>query len=247
MALPWHILKTIIGHIHDDTAVLNLCMTSKAMCDVVMRYRAMDVVDVSNLGQISFSTFVILKKLCITGRELRLMGSSFLAPCFESGYDLRHIAHSFRNLRKVVISMASSPTSLSYLANLPASVDDLQLDRLLHPISEFKLYLPELKGQLQFLSLTRMFHFTKFDLVEILQHFNMLTYLDLTETERLTRGTVEALLTYCYNLQEFVFSHDMSSRDALGWLDIVYLDYQHVTFPDRVYKMCEAFKEIYDW
>ena len=217
------------------------------MCEAVQKNYLVSVADVSNVGQIDFSTLVILKKLTTSVTELRLLGSSFLAPCFETGYDLSHLTRCFSNLRKVVISMASTPTSLSYLANLPPTVDDLTLDRLLHPVSEFKLYMPDLARQLQYLSLTRMFHFTKFDLVDILQNFHMLTFLDLTETERLTRSNVAAILRNCYNLQEFYFSHDMSSREAIAWLELVYLDYQYVTFPDIVYTMCDGFREIYDW
>ena len=136
------------------------------------------------------------------------MVTLFLAPCFEYGYDLKHITASFTHLNKVVVSMASTPTSLNFLGDLPPTVTDLTLDRLLHPISEFKLYLPGLASQLDNLGLTRMFHFTKFDLIDILQSFSRLYFLDLTETERLTRGTVETILSQCYNLQEFQFSHD---------------------------------------
>ena len=216
------------------------------MCDVVSSNADMSVIDVSYIGQISFETIVILKKLCNKGIQMRLCGSSFLAPCFDYGYDLQHLTGCFQNLTKLVVSMASTPASLNFLADLPMTVNDLTLDRLLHPISDFKFFLPELSQQLNNLGLTRMFHFTKYDLVEILQGFSRLDFLDLTETERLTRGTVATILTSCYNLQEFQFSHDMS-RDEIRWLELVYLDYQHVTFPDRVYTMCAAFRDIYDW
>ena len=217
------------------------------MCEAVQKNSLVSVADVSNVGQIDFSTLVIFKKLNQLCDRTKTSWILFLAPCFETGYDLSHLTRCFSNLRKVVISMASTPTSLSYLANLPPTVDDLTLDRLLHPVSDFKLYMPDLAGQLQYLSMTRMFHFTKYDLLDILQSFSRLTFLDLTETERLTRGTVASILRECYNLQEFYFSHDMSSREAIAWLELVYLDYQYVTFPDIVYTMCDGFREIYDW
>ena len=83
---------------------------------------------------------------------------------------------------------------LNWLVYLPSTVSILQLDSLTMPAMQFIRNIPPLSGQIVKLALTGNPQLTKYDLVNILQHFYQLEGLDIRHSEYLTAGTVGTIL-----------------------------------------------------
>ena len=167
-------------------------------------------------------------------------------PNFDKGLGqtFDDVIMPFCFLTMLILSHTHVVLSLDFLSLAPLTLKNLQLDFLhMLPAIEFVCYVPILCNQLTTLHLTNNPQLTKYDLVNILQHFAKLEELNICQTEYLTLGTCETIARYCYNLQRYYFNISFSIGKTREWVALLGIDLEHMHFTPDVYR---ALKLYYD-
>ena len=170
-------------------------------------------------------------------------------PLFDLqlGQTMDDVVMAFRFLTTLKLSHTSVVLSLDFLSLAPCTLRHLQLDFLhMLPAIEFVRYVPAVASHLTVLEIRRNPQLTKYDLVNIVQWFNVLEVLDICGIDYLTLGTCATIARYCYNLEKFFFSLDYRPSDCKAWKALLGMDIEHMEFTSEVYKSLNVFYMIED-
>ena len=198
--------------------------------------------DLSHLYIIDDDVITLIDKMCPTIKSLTLKGNNLDLWFNQSISD---VIIPFRFLTKLNLSRCCAVDTLSFLWQAPITLKELHLDFLsVVPADDFVQFIPVLSNQLTHLSMTHNIQLTKYDLVNILQRFWKLSYLNIVCTEYLTPGTCDTITRYCYNLEQFYFSLDFRIRDMKAWIALLGIELQHVEFTEEVNEKLQSYYEI---
>ena len=195
--------------------------------------------DLSDYTLLDEDFLEFVDKMCPTIKHLKIEGTMltlFFGQRFED------IVLPFRFLTSLRLSKCSIVDDMQFLIYMPFTLKSLDLDRLFNvPADEIVRHLPILSDQLEILRITGLVQLTKYDLVNVLQHFQKLHILDICCTEYITPGTCDTIARYCFNLLEFYSTMDFRVRDCRAWIGLLGMDLQHVTFTELVNERLEAY------
>ena len=174
-----------------------------------------------------------------TIRHLNLQGSMLELWVNQSISD---VISPFRFLSSLRLSTVSCVTTLDFLWFAPITLKDLRLDFLhMCPAQDFVQYVPILSNQLTTLYVTHNYHLTKYDIVPMLQRFNKLEVLYISDSDYITPGTCETIARYCYNLDKFYFTMNFRMRDCKAWIELLGMDLEHLEFSADVNSHLETY------
>ena len=77
---------------------------------------------------------------------------------------------------------------------------------------------------------------TKYDSVNILQHYNLLEELDIRVSDFIRSGTAETILNYCPLLHTFLFTTEFRVSEARAWVLLADDHFGHVIYDDAFYE-----------
>ena len=225
--------------------LLKVMSLSKELLRTVIVTGVFEEFDPSEIGSLTDADLENLQEVGFNVKRFALTGNDF---------DLDVMVMSFVGLLKFFPNLTSFeltrtidvPCCLQVLKYLPKSVTYLKLHNTSFPAVSYIKYLPPLAPQLDRLSLTLIPPLTKYDLVNILQHFSRLDWLDIRGTDFIRPGTAMTIMRYCYNLQTFLFDTEFRVTDSQEWLDLVEFDFQHVHYSDKFYEEIESYRYFTD-
>ena len=221
---------------------LNLGMASAHLRKLMAAEKQFQNFDLSFFTTINDDVLEFIEVITPAIKTLKIAGPLFDLEFCQTLYD---VVTPFRFLTALKLSHTCVVLSLDFLAIAPVTLRHLQLDYLnMLPTIEFVHYVPVVANHLTVLEMRNNPQLTKYDLVNILQRFNVLEVLDICDSEYLTAGTCGTIACYCYNLDKFYFSMDFRPSDCKAWIQLLGMDFEHLEFTDEVYSRLTHYYKI---
>ena len=221
---------------------LNLAMSCQQLRNLMAAEKFFESFDLSFFHDISEEVLELVECISPSVKMLTIAGPQF---DLYFGQTLYQVIMPFRFVNTLRLSHTCVVLSLDFLSMAPVTLRHLQLDFLhMLPAIEFICYVPFVARQLRVLELTNNPQLTKYDLVQILQHFSVLEELNICNTEYITPGTCGTIAQYCYNLECFYFSLDFRVSDTRAWTALLGIDLEHLDFTPEVYRNLNTFYEL---
>ena len=243
--LPLEIRTKILNHLISTRDLLYVGQASYHMYQALPLSVSAEVFNATEFDELSQKDMAMIRSIGQKVKVFTLKGDDmWLWSVYHSFAD---VIAPFINLHTFALSRSSVPVSLRFVTLLPSTLRVLQLDCLLFPAVEFIRYLPPLGDRVTKLGLTSNDQLTRYDSVNIVQHYQKLEVLDIRVSDFIRSGTADTILRLCPLLHTFLFTTEFRVRDARAWVTLADDVFGHVIYDDAFYEELIVHRETLDY
>ena len=243
--LPIEIRAQILNHLTSTRDLLNVAQTSYQMFQALHLSDSLKFFNASEFEELSAKEMAIIRLNGQHVTEFMLKGDDMWFWAVTNSF--ADVIAPFVNLTTFALSRSTVPVSLRFLRILPNTLRVLQLDCLLFPAQEFITYMPPLGQHVTTLALTGNDQLTRYDLVNILQHYQQLEALDIRISDFIRSGTAESILRYCPLLHIFLFTTEFRVSEARAWVQLADENFGHVIYDKAFYEELIVHRETLEY